>query len=347
MLNTVVIGATGYAGAELVSLLLRHPSTTPVALMGSSRTVDANRDLADLHPRFRGGPPLPVQPLDLEVVLALEPDAVFLATPHEASVEHGGWLHDRGIRVLDLSAAFRLESAAAYRRHYGFDHARPDLLETAVYGLVDLNASMIRDASLVAVPGCYPTSMLLPVRPLVDAGLVDTSDPVIVDSTSGVSGAGRAARPHTSFCEVSLQAYGAFDHRHQPEMARHGAVDVLFTPHLGAFDRGILSTIHLRLAEGTREPDIRHVLSKIYADRPGVNLLPAGTWPSVAAVRGTNRCDLGLVVDSTHGRLMVSSAIDNLVKGAAGQALQCLNLACGLPVDLGVAADVPAVAVTP
>ena len=347
MLNTIVIGATGYAGAELVSLLLRHPSTTPSALMGSSRAADEDRDLADLHPRFRGGPPLPVLPLDLEAVLALEPDAVFLATPHEASVEHGGWLHDRGVRVFDLSAAFRLESTAAYRRHYGFDHTRPDLLETAVYGLADLNASMILDASLVAVPGCYPTSMLLPVRPLVDAGLVDTSDPVLVDSTSGVSGAGRSARPHTSFCEVSLQAYGAFDHRHQPEMARHGAVDVLFTPHLGAYDRGILSTIHLRLAEGTCEADVRTVLSTVYADRPGVNLLPAGTWPSVAAVRGTNRCDLGLVVDATHGRLMISSAIDNLVKGAAGQAVQCLNLACGLPVDLGLTTASSPMAVAP
>lgn len=346
MLNTVVIGATGYAGAELVSILLRHPLATPAALMGSSREAGEDRDLADLHPRFRGGPPLPVRPLDLEAVLALDPDAVFLATPHEASVDHGGWLHDRGVRVLDLSAAFRLESPAAYRRHYGFEHGRPDLLATAVYGLADLNGPGIRDASLVAVPGCYPTSMLLPVRPLVTAGFVDASDPVIVDSTSGVSGAGRAARSNTSFCEVSLQAYGAFDHRHQPEMIRHGEVDVLFTPHLGAFDRGILSTIHLRLAEGTRESDVRTTLAATYADRPGVNILPPGIWPSVAAVRGTNRCDIGLVVDPTHGRLMISSAIDNLVKGAAGQAVQCLNLACGLPIDLGLIPDTPSPAVT-
>ena len=335
MLNVVVIGATGYAGSELVSILLGHPEVHIALLTGSARVAETARDLSDLHPRFRGGPPLPIENLDLDAIEALQPDAVLLATPHDASLELATWLHDRGIRVLDLSAAFRLRDCSLYPSHYDFEHDRPDLLEIATYGLAELNATKIRDSMLIAVPGCYPTSFLLPVVPLVEAGIIDVLEPAIIDATSGVSGAGRKAQTQTSYCEVSLQAYGALNHRHQPEMASHAGLDVLFTPHLGAFERGILSTIHLKLTEQATATDARDVLESTYSGEASVVVLPSGQWPSVAAVRGTNRCDIGLIGAPTHGRLMISSAIDNLVRGAAGQAVQCLNLSCGLPINTG------------
>lgn len=331
-----IIGATGYAGAELVSLVARHPGIALGSLTGSSRTDVAAADLADLHPRLRGTLPLPLSPLDPESIHGERPDAILLATPHDASLELAAWFVDRDIPVVDLSAAFRLPEPGLYPAHYGFEHTRPDLLETAVYGIAELEAERIATASLIAVPGCYPTSMILPVRPLVEAGLIDTTEPAIVDATSGVSGAGRGPKAATSFCEVSLQAYGVLTHRHEPEMATHAGVSVMFTPHLGAFERGILSTIHLKLVEGVDEHDARAVLRSTYEHRRGVEVLPSGCWPSVAAVARTNRCDLGLKGRSEHRRLVVSSALDNLVKGAAGQAVQCLNLRLGLPMDLGL-----------
>lgn len=336
MKTVAIIGATGYAGAELVSLLLGHPEIAFDALTGSNRTEAPANDLADLHPRFRGTAALPLSPLDPESIHERRPDAVLLATPHEASLELAPWFVDRGIPVVDLSAAFRLPDEALYPTHYGFQHDRGDLLATATYGLAELASENLATAELIAVPGCYPTATILPVRPLVDAGLVDLAEPVIVDATSGVSGAGRGARPHTSFCEVGLQAYGVLGHRHQPEMATHTGVPVMFTPHLGAFDRGILATIHLKLLDGVDEGDARGVLETTYGDRPGVQILAADQWPSVQAVERTNRCDIGLKGMPEHGRLLISSAIDNLVKGAAGQAVQCLNLRLGLPMDLGV-----------
>ena len=335
MSTVAVIGATGYAGAELVSLLQAHPTIEPTTLTGSSRDKPVVADLSEIHPRFRGGPPLPLSALRPELIHEQRPEAVLLATPHDASLELGAWFADRGIPVVDLSAAFRLPDPGAYPVHYGFEHERPDLLEAAAYGLASLNAEAIATATIVAVPGCYPTSMILPVRPLVEAGLVDPAEPAIVDSTSGVSGAGRGARAHTSFCEVSLQAYGVLEHRHQPEMEVHAGLPVLFSPQLGAFDRGILSSIHLKLVDGAGEADARRVLESTYALHGDVHVLAPGRWPSVAAVARTNRCDIGLAGAPAHRRLVVSSAIDNLVKGAAGQAVQCLNLRLGLPVDLG------------
>ena len=330
-IRIVIVGAPGYTGAELATLLAAHPHAEIVGLFGSERrATDGKPELmSELFPRLAGAVDLPVRAADVAAIIACEPDAVFLATPHEASEKLAPMLLAAGIVVLDLSAAFRLKNPALYPKHYGFEHGHAALLSDAVYGLPELAADDIRTANLIACPGCYPTSVILPLRPLVVAGIIDPTRAVIVDSASGVSGAGRSAAVKSLFCEVSLQPYGVLTHRHQPEMAQETGARILFTPHLVALDRGILSTIHAELAPGYTLADARACLEKSYAQAPFVRLLPAGRWPSIASVAHTNCCDIALGTDETGTHLVISSAIDNLVKGAAGQAVQCLNLRFG------------------
>lgn len=331
-----VVGAGGYSGAELVGLLLRHPGVKLGGLFGSSQRAAAASEsaFASEFPSFRGWTDLPIRAASLDAILADSPDVVFLATPHEVSHDLAPQLCRDGIVVFDLSAAFRLMDLNAYPKHYAFTHHHAALLQRAVYGLAELNRSSIAHAQLVAVPGCYPTSVILPVRPLTDAGLL-AADPIIVDSTSGVSGAGRSLALRSLFCEVSQQPYGVLTHRHQPEMEQECRTEVIFTPHLGPYPRGILSTVHATLAADVTEADVRSALSLRYKAEPFVHLLPAGVWPSVGAVAGTNRCDIGFAVDASRRHLVLCSAIDNLLKGAAGQALQCMNIRFGFDERVG------------
>jgi N-acetyl-gamma-glutamyl-phosphate reductase len=346
-LRVVIVGAPGYSGAELAGLLAAHPAVEIVGLFGSERRAAGGQDagagprtapdaLGTLFPRLRGMVDLPVHPASTSAIAALRPDAVFLATPHEASEALAPPLLDAGAVVLDLSAAFRLRDAALYPRHYGAPHAHPALLARAAYGLPELNGESIATANLIACPGCYPTSAILPLRPLVEAEILAVGRPLIVDSASGVSGAGRSPALKSLFCEVSLQPYGVLAHRHQPEMAQEIGARILFTPHLLARERGILSTMHADLAPGRALADARSVLERAYRRAPFVRLLPAGHWPSLAAVERTNLCDIGLAADETGTHLVVCSAIDNLLKGAAGQAVQCLNVRFGLPETAGL-----------
>ena len=354
-LRIVIVGAPGYSGAELATLLAAHPAVQLVGLFGSEKRSAATAaageptpTLGSIFPRLAGVVDLPVQAASAEAIAALKPDAVFLATPHEASEALTAALlpstaghasaagHASGPVILDLSAAFRLKDAALYPTHYGYTHAHTHLLQRAVYGLPELNAAAIRHAQLIACPGCYPTSVILPVRPLVAAGLLAPGRPVIVDSASGVSGAGRSPAQKSLFCEVSLQPYGVLTHRHQPEMAQETGARILFTPHLVALDRGIVSTTHAELAPGHTLADARAALQAAYRTAPFVRLLPPGQWPSAAAVERTNFCDIALATDDTGTHLVLCSAIDNLVKGAAGQAVQCLNLRFGLPEATGL-----------
>jgi len=354
-INSVIIGAPGYAGRELIQILLNHPSARIAALFGSERqSAERPTRIADLHPSLHGRLDLPVLPANAGAIAALKPDAIFLATPHEASLElvaefvkrsDAGW----SPVLLDLSAAYRFTSTPGqaappthlYPKHYGFEHTHADLLARAVYGLAELNRDAIRESNLIAVPGCYPTSAIIPLAPLARAGAIDTSRRVIIDSVSGVSGAGRTPTAKSHFCEVSLQAYNVLKHRHNPEIDLHAGVPTIFTPHLVEFDRGILSTIHAELNAGWSESRIAEALTSAYRDRPFVRLLGRDRWPSVAAVRGTNFCDVGWVVDEASRHLIVSSAIDNLVKGAAGQAVQCMNIRFGLPEAAGFFAGAP------
>ena len=343
MIRAVVIGAGGYSGAELTGLLLDHPSTELLGLFGSSRRGD-NAEAARfdrLFPRWRGRTDLKVCAMDLNEIAQLAPDVVFLATPHNVSHDVAPTLLDEGLCVLDLSGAFRLAEANLYPKHYGFQHEYPSLLENAVYGLPELNRDQLLDAQLIALPGCYPTSIVLGLAPLVSAGAIDTRADVIADSVSGVSGAGKSPSVRSHFCEVSLEPYGVFTHRHGPEINQHCQTPVIFTPHLGAFDRGILSTMHVRLAQDWNEDRVRAVLDEKYDHEPFVRILDADTWPTISAVRCTNYCDIALKVDDSNAHLIVVSALDNLLKGAAGQAVQCMNARFGIPETVGLGQDSP------
>ncbi len=337
MIRTAIVGAGGYTGAELIELLLAHAQAEIVGVFGSaSRSETRPQTIADVAPRFRDRLDLPVLPASPEAIAATMPEAVFLATPHEASLHLAPALVERGMCVLDLSAAFRLKDATLYPRYYGFEHTQPMHLARAVYGLVELAREDLARADLIAVPGCYPTSAILPLAPLVRAGAVRGGTRPIIDSTSGVSGAGRSPTLRGMFCEVSQQPYGVFTHRHGPEINAYAGTPVIFTPHLGPYDRGILSTIHVELADGWSESRVREALATAYADEAFIRLLPAGAWPSVGDVRGTNFCDIALAVDDAARHLILVSAIDNLVKGASGQAVQCMNVRFGVREALGL-----------
>ncbi|MBS0191856.1 MAG: N-acetyl-gamma-glutamyl-phosphate reductase [Phycisphaerales bacterium] len=330
--RVVIVGAGGYSGAELVSILSRHVGAEIVGLFASARREKGDQPgkFDEIFPRFRGICDLPVLPYSHEAAAALKPDAVFLATPHEASVELAPDLLKLGAVVLDLSAAFRLKNPGLYPKHYGFEHSHAALLKDAVYGLPELFREAISRAFLIAVPGCYPTSAILPLAPLQRAGLIRAGTRPIIDSASGVTGAGRGANVKYLLAEVSLQPYGVLSHRHQPEIDAYAGLPTLFTPHLVAFDRGILSTIHVDLVPGTTAEAVGSVYARAYSNEPFVRLLPPKSFPAVADVRHTNFCDIGFALDEHHSHLIISSAIDNLVKGAAGQAVQCMNLRFGL-----------------
>ncbi len=330
-----LVGAAGYAGAEAVSMLLRHPHVELCGLFGSEGKSGGGGRIDALHPRLRGWTDLCVEAASEAAIVACRPDAVLLATPHEASEALAPALCEAGIVAIDLSAAFRLRDPQAYPAHYGFAHRHPEMLGQAVYGLAELNDRAISAARLIAVPGCYPTSVALALRPLVEAGLL-ADHAVIVDSTSGVSGAGRSPSLRSLFCEVSQSPYGVLSHRHQPEMEQETGADIIFTPHIGPYDRGILSTMHATLVDGATASDVRECLRMRYSGRPFVRILPEGSWPSVGAVERTNFCDIQVAVDPARRHLVACSAIDNLIKGAAGQAVQCLNIRFGMDERLGI-----------
>lgn len=343
MVRAVVIGAGGYSGAELVSILLAHPSAQVVGLFGSAKRQESGPPgaFSDSWPRFRGRLDLPVRATNIDNIAALKPDAVFLATPHEASIELAPELLGRSLRVFDLSGGFRLKDAGLYPRYYGFEHAHPGVLGRAVYGLPELFRTAVVNADMVAVPGCYPTSAILPLVPLVRAGAIARDSRgrprrPVVDSISGVSGAGRSPSQAMLFAEVSVRAYNVLKHRHNPEIDAYAGVPVVFTPHIGPYDRGIVSTIHVELAEGWTLARVSEALHAAYGTEPFVRLCPPGVWPAVNDVKGTNFCDIGWAVDEENQHLVLSSALDNLVKGAAGQAVQCMNIRLGLPEVAGL-----------
>ncbi|MCS0405902.1 N-acetyl-gamma-glutamyl-phosphate reductase [Vibrio diabolicus] len=328
MLKTTIIGASGYTGAELALMVNKHPQLTLSGLYVSANSVDAGKNIAQLHGKLAGIIDMPVSPLTDPLQIAQESDVVFLATAHEVSHDLAPTFLEAGCQVFDLSGAFRVQSEGFYSTFYGFEHQHNNWLDKAAYGLAEWNQESIQTAPLVAVAGCYPTASQLAIKPLLENALVDTNQWPVINATSGVSGAGRKASMVNSFCEVSLQPYGVFTHRHQPEIAQHLGCDVIFTPHLGNFKRGILATITMKLASGVTEQQVAQAFEQAYLGKPAVRLKGDGI-PRIQDVENTPFCDIGWKVQGEH--IIVISAIDNLLKGASSQAMQCLNIHYGYP----------------
>ncbi|WP_018860694.1 MULTISPECIES: N-acetyl-gamma-glutamyl-phosphate reductase [unclassified Thioalkalivibrio] len=331
-----VVGATGYAGVELLRLLARHPSADLAVVTSRG---EAGTAVADLFPSLRGAVDAVFREPDAGVLG--ECDAVFFATPHGVAHAMAGALLERGTRVIDLSADFRIRDPALWERWYGQAHGAPEYLGEAVYGLPEIHRDRIRPARLIAVPGCYPTAVTLGVLPLLEQGLIDPAD-VIADAKSGVSGAGRKAQIGGLFAEVqeNFRAYAAGGHRHWPEIHQTlsdvvgGEVGLIFQPHLVPMTRGIHATLYLRSRQA--ETDWQVCFEQRYANEPFVDVLPPGSHPETASVRGTNHCRIAVARPPHSDRLVVLSVIDNLVKGAAGQAVQNMNLMFGYPEDEGL-----------
>ncbi|MEP7016253.1 MAG: N-acetyl-gamma-glutamyl-phosphate reductase [Verrucomicrobiota bacterium] len=340
--KVAVVGASGYAGEELVRLLLGHPH---VDLVAATSRQFAGKTLAQIFPRFaHHAKANALKFANLEAKqLAGEAEVIFLALPHGLAAEFAKPLLKAGARVVDLSADFRVKDAAVYKEFYGEAHPAPDLLGQSVYGLPEIYRDQIRDAKLVACPGCYPTSILIPLRPLIRRKAVDRKR-ILVTSLSGVTGAGRKVEADYLFaeCNESMRPYGVPKHRHLSEIEQELSIladeeiVIQFTPHLVPVNRGIVTTIYAELGAGVVEVDPAVLFSGAYGEEPFVRLLGDGRLPDTKNVVGTNFIDIAWKIDTRTNRIIVMSAIDNIVKGASGQAVQCLNLMCGFTETAGL-----------
>ncbi len=337
--QVAIIGASGYTGAELARLLLRHPGVS-LAVLTSERY--AGQSMADVFPQFACVEGLPSLP-KLDDVDFADVGVAFCCLPHATTQQVVAGLPE-SLRVVDLSADFRLRDTATYEEWYGGKHAAPELQADAVYGLTELARDEVRGARLVANPGCYPTAAQLGLVPLLRAKLIE-SDDIIIDAKSGATGAGRAPKEATLFCEVAdgVHAYGVGKHRHAPEIeqglsdaAGGKAVRVNFTPHLMPMSRGIFESIYVKLAPSKTAADLRAALKTQYASEPFVTVLADGTPPQTRHVRGSNHCILSVSEDRIEGRAIVMAVIDNLYKGASGQAIQNMNVMFGFDEDTAI-----------
>ncbi|KAF8072804.1 N-acetyl-gamma-glutamyl-phosphate reductase [Scenedesmus sp. PABB004] len=331
--RVAVLGASGYTGAEVVRLSALHPHLTITALTGDRQ---AGKAFSEVFPHLVAAADVPrlakIDDVDFSAV-----DAVFCCLPHATTQKIISALPEH-LKIVDLSADFRLANVDTYAEWYGGEHSAPELQKTAVYGLTEVYRDAIAPARLVANPGCYPTTVQLPLHPLLRAGLISPDD-IIIDAKSGVSGAGRSAKESNLYAEIAegINAYGVTKHRHMPEIeqglsdAAGKPVTVSFTPHLMPMSRGMQSTMYVKLAGGASVEDLRAKLAETYAGEPFVRVLEPGVVPHTRHVRGTNFCLVNVFPDRLPGRAIVISVIDNLVKGASGQAMQNLNLICGFP----------------
>ncbi len=339
MLRVAIIGASGYTGVELARILCNHPQ---VQLTAATSRQYAGKPLAEVFPNLRGKTDLICENLSVDE-LCERADLFFAAVPHKTAMDLVPQLLQEGKKVVDLSADFRLRDVAVYEEWYQ-KHSSPEYIKEAVYGLPERYRSKIQAARLVANPGCYPTSVVLGLAPLLEAGLINP-DTIVVDSKSGTTGAGRAAAVGTLFCEVhdGFKPYKVGGvHRHLPEIEQElSAVDgkpvtISFTPHLLPISRGILSTSYAKLSSDISPEEIQKLYLEMYQEEPFVRLLPQGSFPATQHVRGSNFCDIGFAIDKRTNRIIVITAIDNIVKGAAGQAVQNMNLMCGFAEETGL-----------
>ena len=335
MLDIGIVGGTGYTGVELLRLLARHPQARIRAI--TSRK-EAGMPVADMFPSLRRV--LDISFTTPETAALDQCDVVFFATPHGVAMEMGPTLVQQGVRIIDLAADFRLRDPAVFERWYKMPHTATALLEEAIYGLPEVNREAIRKARVIGLPGCYPTSVQLGFKPALEAGLIDPSH-LIADCKSGVSGAGRKPELANLHAEAAdnFKAYGVSGHRHHPEIVQglsrmtRGEVGLIFTPHLTPMIRGIHSTLYARI---TRDADFQKIYETAYAGEPFVDVMPAGSTPDTRSVRGANTCRIAVHRVGSGDTLMVLSVIDNLTKGASGQAVQVMNLMFGLPEEAGL-----------
>ena len=337
--NIAVVGVSGYTGFELAKILLRHPEAR--ALTFYVREPQGAHCLAELFPHFRGWGQAPVRALSMEGVAESGAGTAFLATPHEVSAEIAPRLLEAGMRVVDLSGAFRFSEAATFEQWYRLPTPHAACLGEAVYGLPEFYAEQIAGARIVANPGCYATSAILAVRPLADAGWIDPSSSVVCDCKSGATGAGKELRHDLQFSELdeNFKAYNLFTHRHTPEIIEHTGLpdaQVVFSTHLLPLTRGILSTIYITMSESHSPGEVETLFRKTYAGCPMVRIWKAGTLPELQHVVRTNFCDLGFALDGSGRRLVIVSCLDNLGKGAAGQAVQNFNHLLGVEEQTGL-----------
>jgi len=338
-IKIAIIGARAYTARELLRVLRHHPAAEVVALQAR---VDEPIDMASVFGELRGMQLPPVTEVDIDALPA-GTQAAFLCLPHTVAGQFAAKLLDKGIRVFDLSADFRFRDHKVYEKVYGVDHPSPELNRKAIYGLPELNRANLIGAQLVACPGCYPTSVVLATAPLMRADMVGKGT-VIADCKSGVSGAGRTPSDTTHYCNVneSFSAYKVASHRHQWEIEEQltrlsgQPQSVTFVPHLLPMERGILATVYTKLVEPIDESAVRHLYEEFYQDEPFVTLLPPGVLPTTGNVARSNRCEIQIVVDAHCDRLIVLSAIDNLVKGASGQGVQCMNISYGIEETTGL-----------
>ena len=331
--QVAVVGVTGYTGFELARLLLRHPDVHKATFY--VRETNGAKCLAELFPQLRGLGEAPLRPLSIEAIKQSGAGTAFLATPHEASAEIAPALVEAGIRVVDLSGAFRFRSAETFKSWYNLPAPHADWLGQAIYGLPELYAGEIAKARLVANPGCYATSVILALRPLSEANWIAEGSQVICDCKSGASGAGKEPRRDLHFVEVdeNFKAYNLFSHRHTPEILDHTGLPenrVVFSTHLLPLARGILSTIYVTLNQPQTSGAIEALYRKFYAERKMVRIWAAGKLPELQHVAHTNFCDIGFALDNSGRSLIIVSCLDNLGKGAAGQAVQNFNHMLGL-----------------
>jgi N-acetyl-gamma-glutamyl-phosphate reductase len=339
-LKTAVLGATGYAGLELTRLLERHPHASSPLLLRREDSDNAPANLVDLFPVLTGKGGYPLEPFSWTRLCDAGVQLLFLCTPHEVSRDLVPQAIARGLRVIDLSGAWRLKQAQ-HQAVYAFRDGHPELDKVAVYGLPELNGEQIRDAALVANPGCYPTSIILALAPLVRGGMLDRSRGIICDSKSGVSGAGKEPTSRTHFVSVAdnLSAYSVFGHRHTGEMLEQlelTAGELIFTPHLLPIPRGILSTIYVHLNRVMLPGDVESAFRRFYSTSHWVRVFSTPQLPQISFSLHTNYCDLGFCLADDGRRLVLVSCVDNLLKGAAGQAIQNMNLMHGWSEETGL-----------
>jgi len=336
MFTACIVGASGYTGAELIKIIRQHPQLTLTHCFVSENSQYQSMLVSDVHPQLSGICDLPLHALASTHIASIRNDfdAIFLATPHEFSHDHLPAMLNGKAVVFDLSGAYRLPNTQVFETFYGFAHQHPHTLKKAVYGLAEWYSDNIKMAQYVAVAGCYPTASLLALKPLIENDLLDLSKLPVINATSGVSGAGKKASATTSFYEVSLQAYGVLNHRHTPEIENYANTPVIFTPHLGGFKRGILATLTAFTKSGVSLRDIQNAFDSAYAHQPLVRV--KDSMPKLDHVIHTPFCDIGFAFDPTKQCVVVTSAIDNLLKGASSQAVQCCNIRLGLPQTMGL-----------